>query len=1037
MSQKSIRSFFIGVKTKEANIASLKINSDAEKSDSARTVNSDGNSEVSEVSTNRPSTSQESPVENIAIKRKRVDGDESGSDNDQEPLIICEGRDLTEAEKDSLIIKPDEKKVRLVSNVVYDGIPLRRCAGTPADSLNLTKRLVEQQKKKMNGVDGIEKKSAKVIEENKTDAVNYDKELINDSKDEVENTVINVQKREISKSPVKQNEVISEVDKEKIKTEMEKFDDSSVEDSPVKLSRTNRKKNKILSDDSDDSNDAVPEKKSKISPKKESSKKNPKSSKESVFPKKSPKDEKKKTNSANYNNKGNVRKSLQDFFAPKKAVDKTVNKEKEENKENKKKESAEILTEKTVNKEEKRENKSNVTVESNEPKANISNECDNDTKDLDYYPSKPKYHPIDDASWKHGEKVPYMALARTMECIEAIRGRLKIIEILSNYFRSVIILSPKDLIPSVYLCLNKVAPDYHNIELGIAETSLIKAIGQSTGRSIAQIKADVASTGDLGIVAEQSRSNQRVMFKPAPLTVRFVFEKLKDIAQMTGQASMTKKLDKIQSLFIACRSSEARFLIRSLAGKLRIGLAEQSVLQALAVACVNTPPGQEYPPKILDASNSLSQETFKSRVDEESLIIKSTYCECPNYDLVLPVLLEKGVKALPEHCHLTAGIPLKPMLAHPTKGVHEVLRRFDGLKFTCEWKYDGERAQVHRSEDGKINIYSRNQENNTSKYPDIISKLPSCLGPNVKSCILDTETVAWDIKNKKIMPFQILSTRKRKDATESEIKVQVIVFIFDLLYLNGRSLVKEPLAERRRLLKENFVEVEGKFSFAKSMDSTTMEDVQEFLEESVKGNCEGLMVKTLEEEATYEIAKRSRNWLKLKKDYLEGVGDTLDLVVIGGYLGRGKRTGCYGGFLLACYDPNSEEYQSICKIGTGFSDEDLQKHSEYFKEHVIEKPRPYYRYDNSHEPDHWFDPSQVWEIKCADLSLSPAHRAAIGIVDPEKGISLRFPRFLHIREDKKVEDATSARQVADMYLNQDQIKNQQGDGNRAAEEDFY
>ncbi|GAB1861374.1 DNA ligase [Camponotus japonicus] len=653
-----------------------------------------------------------------------------------------------------------------------------------------------------------------------------------------------------------------------------------------------------------------------------------------------------------------------------------------------------------------------------------------------YNPSISSYHPINNACWKRGDKTPYSAFTRTLELIEETSARLKIIEILSNYFRSVIVLSPMDLLPSVYLCLNQLAPAYEGIELGVADTNLMKAIAQCTGRTLAQIKADVQEVGDLGIVAEGSRSNQRTMFQPAPLTVLVVYTKLKEIAQMTGHASLTKKLDKIQTLFVACRNTEARYLIRSLAGKLRIGLAEQSVLQALALACAMTPPQQSYPPEILNANKNLSNDRFKQKYDEIALILKTTYCECPNYNLIVPVLLEDGINGLPSKCKLTPGIPLKPMLAHPTKGIQEVLTRFEGLKFTCEWKYDGERAQIHVADNGHINIYSRNQENNTSKYPDIIKRFKNTRGDLVKNCILDCEAVAWDNEQKQILPFQVLSTRKRKDANEEDIKVQVCVFMFDLLYLNDEPLVKEPFAKRRELLKQHFKEIEGEWKFANSMNTSTMEEVQVFLDESVKGNCEGLMVKTLEEEATYEIAKRSRNWLKLKKDYLDGVGDTLDVVVIGGYIGKGKRTGTYGGFLLACYDQENEEYQSICKIGTGFKEEDLENHTKFFKDHVISQTKSYYRFDSSHEPDHWFEPVQVWEIKCADLSLSPVHRAAIGIVDPEKGISLRFPRFIRIREDKNCEEATSAQQVADMYNNQEQIKNKTS-ASKATEEDFY
>nr|XP_053651259.1 DNA ligase 1-like isoform X1 [Cherax quadricarinatus] len=653
-----------------------------------------------------------------------------------------------------------------------------------------------------------------------------------------------------------------------------------------------------------------------------------------------------------------------------------------------------------------------------------------------YNPGKSKYHPIKDAFWSRLEKVPYLALAKTMEIIENTSGRLKTIEILANFFRSVIILTPDDLLLCVYLCLNKVAPSFEGIELGIGETILMRAIAQASGRTVEKIKQDAEQKGDLGIVAEHSRSNQRIMFQPAKLTVRGVFDKLKEIALMTGNASQNKKIDKIKGMFVACRFSEARYLIRSLGGKLRIGLAEQSVLQAVAQACFLTPPGQEYPPEVIDAGEGISADKLKAKIDNYGLILKTTYCEFPSYDKIIPVILSEGLEELPNHCRLTPGIPLKPMLAHPTSGVSEVLKRFEKAKFTCEFKYDGERAQIHLKEDGTINIYSRNQEDNTSKYPDIIARLKSAVGDEVKSCVIDSEAVAWDREKKQILPFQVLSTRKRKDVNESDIKVQVCLFPFDLLYLNGEALVREPFERRRALLRENFKEVEGEFVFAKSMDSTNTEDIEEFLEESIKGNCEGLMVKTLEVDATYEIAKRSHNWLKLKKDYLDGVGDTIDVVVIGGYMGRGKRGGHYGGFLLACYDPDNEEYQTLCKIGTGFSDEDLLTHSTFFKCHVIEKPKSYYRYDNSIAPDNWFEPVQVWEIKCADLSISPVHKAAAGVVDPERGISLRFPRFLRIREDKTPEDATSSAQIADLYNSQEQIKNKKTSG-KAVEEDFY
>uniref|UniRef100_A0A8C5PCT0 DNA ligase n=1 Tax=Leptobrachium leishanense TaxID=445787 RepID=A0A8C5PCT0_9ANUR len=683
-----------------------------------------------------------------------------------------------------------------------------------------------------------------------------------------------------------------------------------------------------------------------------------------------------------------------------------------------------------------------ITDQSSEKNAEIKKESVESTMNSksvkeqdDYNPSKCKYHVINDACWNHGQKVPYLAVARTFEQIEKESARLKNVETLSNFLRSVTCLSPEDFLPCIYLSLNCLGPAYEGLELGIGETILMKAIAQATGRQLDKIKTETQEKGDLGLVAECSRSNQRIMFKPPNLTAFGVFNKLKEIAKLTGNASMNKKIDIIKGLFVACRHSEARFITRSLGGKLRIGLAEQSVISAVAQAVCLTPPCQVYPPSVLDAGKGMSSEARKAWIDEKAMILKQTFCELPNYDIIIPVLLEHGIENLPNYCRLTPGVPLKPMLAHPTKGIEEVLKRFDEASFTCEYKYDGERAQIHMRESGEVHIYSRNQENNTSKYPDIISRVPKIKKESVKSFILDTEAVAWDPVKKQIQPFQVLTTRKRKDVDAAEIKVQVCIYAFDILYLNGTSLVKEPFLKRRQLLRDSFLEAEGEFMFATFMDSSNTDEISEFLEQSIKDSCEGLMVKTLEKDATYEIAKRSHNWLKLKKDYLDGVGDTLDLVVIGAYLGKGKRTGLYGGFLLASYDEESEEYQTICKIGTGFTDEDLEAHYNLLKDHVIEAPRSYYRLDSSMQPDHWFHPVQVWEVKCADLSISPVHKAALGIVDDNKGISLRFPRFVRIRDDKKPEEATNSFQVAELYKKQQQIQNTSS--TEKGEEDFY
>ena len=285
--------------------------------------------------------------------------------------------------------------------------------------------------------------------------------------------------------------------------------------------------------------------------------------------------------------------------------------------------------------------------------------------------------------------------------------------------------------------------------------------------------------------------------------------------------------------------------------------------------------------------------------------------------------------------------------------------------------------------------------------------------------------MAWDREKQTFLPFQVLSTRARKDVAISDITVQVIYCAFDLMFLNGHSLLSYSLAERRKLLHACFMSIPNKFTFAQSFVSSDVEEISTFLNESVNGGCEGLMVKVLEgPESIYEPSRRSLNWLKLKKDYMDGLTDSFDLVPIGAWHGKGKRTGVFGAYLLACYDPEEEMWQGITKIGTGFSDEMLQQLTTAFNSmNCITPSKPKsVMVGESMEVDVWFDPesSEVWEVMAADLSLSPVHMAAIGKIDRGRGIALRFPRFLRrrARDEKSPVDATSADQVADMYKNQ-------------------
>lgn len=421
--------------------------------------------------------------------------------------------------------------------------------------------------------------------------------------------------------------------------------------------------------------------------------------------------------------------------------------------------------------------------------------------------------------WKPGEPVPYAALCMTFSKIEMTTKRLEIAAHCSLFLRQVLRLTPKDLAPVIFLMLGKLSADYTGIELGIGESLIKKAIGEATGRSLQVINADQQEIGDLGLVAAKSRSNQPTMFKPKPLTVRGVHEALMGIAVTEGQGAQARKVGGIKKLLSAADShiagkgskgvdvtkdkggpSESKFIIRTLEGKMRLGLAEKTVIVSLSQAMV-----------FHEVSQKGDKAPSTDQLAKGEQMLKAVYNELPSYEVIIPTMIEHGLSNLRDSCNLRPGVPLKPMLAKPTKSITEVLDRFENKDFTCEYKYDGERAQIHfvahdakgdyasittapkegKSDRGVSNIFSRNSEDLSKKYPDILARLPKWVNEDTKSFVLDCETVAWDLEAKKVLPFQQLMTRKRKDVKEEDIKVKVCVFAFDILFLNGE--VDQPI----------------------------------------------------------------------------------------------------------------------------------------------------------------------------------------------------------------------------------------------------
>lgn len=620
---------------------------------------------------------------------------------------------------------------------------------------------------------------------------------------------------------------------------------------------------------------------------------------------------------------------------------------------------------------------------------------------------------------------PFLAVASTLDKLQETKSRLSSIEILSDLFLAILLKSQEDLLPAVFLCTNRIAAPWEAVELGVGGSLISKAIMEVTSVSKETMRSLYKQYGDLGDVAQHCCSRLQKLFYSSKdgLTVQQVYQCLKKMAQTTGTKSVSRKKDIIKSLLVTSRCPEARYIVRILSQNMRVGAVEKTVIAALARAFI-----------LLDAIRCSKEEGLPSREqiqrysterkEEIKLLVERlnrAFSECGDWKKIITFLAEDphAWEQLNEYCKLQPGCPLKPQLGKITKSVEEMIQDIGtDSDICCEWKYDGQRCQVHILGNGSVQLFSRNLEDMTSKYPDVVTNFSRI--PGVVDAILDAEIVAVDPSNHQMyLPFQLLSTRARKDVELDQITVQVRVIVFDLMFFNGTCLIEHSLRQRRHLLEQHFQS--SHVSLPETLISSNASEVEEWLNQAVSNGCEGLMCKALDgPNSVYYPSKRSQGWSKIKKDYVEGISDTLDLVPIAAWWGNGRKAGWLSPFLLACYYDG--EFQSVCKVMSGFSDEEYRSLTEfYLQDKTLSEKPTYYKVDDSLRPALWLQPCQVWEIRGAELTLSPIHQAAIGFADSQRGISLRFPRFLRIRHDKSVEEATESPYIFELYTKQ--VKN--------------
>jgi DNA ligase-1 len=578
----------------------------------------------------------------------------------------------------------------------------------------------------------------------------------------------------------------------------------------------------------------------------------------------------------------------------------------------------------------------------------------------------------------------YAVIAGSYEKIEATTKRLE----MTNHLVELLQKTPPELIDKiVYLTQGKIYPDFVGIEIGIAEKLAIKALARATGKNEDTIENDLKQSGDLGETAQKFLEKRiQATLSQQQLTVAKTYEILEKMAKTTGAGSVDTKMSLLAGLLTNASPKEAKYIIRTVTGNLRLGIADMTVLDALAVAYGGGKDAREYLERAYNISSDLGR--------------------------VAKTIVEKGLDGIKKF-EVSIEEPIRPMLAERLSTPEEILEKLGG-KCSAEYKYDGERIQAHKDGD-KVTLFSRRVENITDQYPDVVELFQKYV--KAKTAIIEAECVAIDQDTGEMRPFQELMHRRRKYGVKEAMKeYPVSLFMFEALYSNGKDLTQKPYSIRHQEL-EKIIEASDHTKTAEYIITDTPEELEKFFEKAIENGCEGLVCKSVAPDSVYQAGARGWLWIKYKRDYKSEMTDTVDLVVVGAFHGRGKRAGTYGALLIAAYEPQEDVFKTVCKCGSGFTDEDLEKLPKTLKKHQIAHKHP--RVKSLLEADVWFEPKIVLEIRGAEITLSPIHLCAMDTIRKGSGLAIRFPRFTgNYRPDKSPEDATTEKEITEMYRGQ-------------------